>query len=150
MAQGINRQEISAHSSRISNVDFLIFQNIIGWMACENKLSILKKNILSRQETPNSVYKIVHETLQRWPVTKDDRDTTDQTEHAYTSLNRAFFSNRKSRKWKRSRSRRPLGARINYMAPRWCMAARATGMIGAWASIRSARTSNTTASRSEM
>ena len=46
---------------------------------------------LSRQETPNSVYKIVHKTLQRWSVTKDDRDTTDHTEHACTTLDRAFF-----------------------------------------------------------
>ena len=61
-----------------------------------------------------------------------------------------FFSSCKSRKWKRSRSRGPLSATTNYMAPRWCMAARATGMIGAWASTRSARASNTAASRSDM
>ena len=68
----------------------------------------------------------------------------------YNFRSRLLFSNRTSRKWKRSRSRGPWGAKINYMAPRWCMAARATGMIGAWTSPRSARTSNTTASRSEM
>ena len=45
------------------------------------------------------------------------------------SSNCAFFSSSKSRKWKRSRSRGPLSATTNYMAPRWCMAARASGMI---------------------
>ena len=60
-----------------------------------------------------------------------------------------FFS-AASRKWKRSRSRGPLSAITIYMAPRWCMAARASGMIGACSSTRSARASNTAASRSDM
>ena len=66
-----------------------------------------------------------------------------------TKASDAPFFNSKNRNWKMSRSRGPVHAKTNYTAPRWCMAARATDMIRVCASTRSARTSNTTGTRSD-